>query len=465
VEKNSQGVPEFTAVSLLVNSRFKPEKSRLVAYSLLSQVNREGAYANLRLPTLLNESSLDERDRAFVTELSYGTLRMQGKYDALIALHSSREFSRIEPEIVDVLRLGLHQLLGMRVPEHAAVSQTVELAKYVAGESTGTFVNAILRSVLRGDQLLTFSTESSRLAFEHAHPEWIVKSFYDLTQEWQRVEEILLADNLPAAPHLVAWPGSSTKSELLENGGEELDGVPYGVIASKPPHSYPAIRERRAGVQDRGSQIVSEIFLATASAKSSTPLHWLDMCAGPGGKAAYLYHTLKETRPHDTFTANEISAHRAELVSQVVPGELVRVGSGQELVNESMVFDRIVIDAPCSGLGALRRRPESRWRRTLADLKELVVIQRELLDAGVQILAEDGLIAYVTCSPHISETKLQVADFLYRHKDFELVSAQDFLGLAPEDALQSDGTVQLWPDIHRTDAMFMALFRRRQQGS
>jgi 16S rRNA (cytosine967-C5)-methyltransferase len=449
---------------LLVNSKYKPDAARLIAYRLISSVNREGAYANLKLPTLLLESNLDERDRSFATELSYGTLRIQGKYDQIISKLSQREFTRIEPEIVDVLRLGLHQILGMRVAEHAAVNQSVELAKYLVGESSGAFVNAILRGAIRNEDPIAFATEIEQISFEYAHPQWIVQSYFDLTKDWQRVREILEANNTPAKPQLVVWPGLSTKEELLADGGVDLPGVPLGVESHKPPYMYSAIRERRAGVQDRGSQIVGEIFLATGR-HSADSLSWLDMCAGPGGKAAYLYHNLRSSRKKDDFTANEISEHRANLVSQVIPGEFVRVGSGQDLAHEGMIFDRILVDAPCTGLGALRRRPESRWRRTVGDLKELMVIQRELLDSATAVLSQEGIIAYVTCSPHVSETRLQVADFLYRHKDFELISVDSYLGESPRSGLQGDGTYQLWPDIHNTDAMFMALFRRKESAS
>ena len=440
-----------------------PSESRLVAYNLIHQVNREGAYANLRLPSLLDSSSLDERDRGFATELSYGTLRMQGKYDSLISKYSDRAIEKIEEPIVDILRMGLHEIINMRTPEHASVSQTVDLAKYIVGESSGAFVNAILRSALRDEVKATYPNELARLSTEYSHPEWIVQAFFDLTKDWNRVESILICDNEAAAPNLVAWPGESTVEELISEGGERIAGTPRGVLSHQPPRSYPAIRDRRAGVQDRGSQVVAETFLATAvGIEPSRTLSWLDMCAGPGGKAAYMYYSIKEQRPNDSFIANEISEHRAALVSQVIPSAVVHVGSGQDYGNGSTKFDRIMIDAPCTGLGALRRRPESRWRRTLKDLKELVVIQRELLDAGASALSDEGILAYVTCSPHIAETRLQVADFLYRHKDFEVVSVAEYIDQHFLDGVAQDGTLQLWTDLHNSDSMFMALFRRKQ---
>ncbi len=439
-----------------------PSASRLLAYTLIHQVNHEGAYANLRLPNLFESSSLDERDRAFVTELSYGTLRMQGKYDAAIARYSDRELSKIDPAIIDILRMGMHEIYGMRTPEHASVSQTVDLAKYVVGESSGTFVNAILRSALRDESIHSYPDEISRLSSEYSHPRWIVQSFYDLVKDWSRVESILMSNNEAASPHLVAWPDESTQEELLADGGELLSGTRFGVLSHQPPRNYLAVRERRAGVQDRGSQVIGETFLQTACAiPLSHSLSWLDMCAGPGGKAAYVYHSLHAQRPADKFTANEISEHRAGLVAQVIPSSNVIVGSGQDLTLLSQKYDRIMVDAPCTGLGALRRRPESRWRRTMEDLKELVVIQRELLDSATKILSEDGLIAYVTCSPHLAETRIQVADFLYRHKDFEIVNLNDFVSPEFKHSVQNDGTLQMWTDIDDADAMFMAIFKRK----
>ena len=347
-------------------SRPKPSESRMLAYQLIHQVNREGAYANLRLPSLLEASSLDERDRGFATELSYGTLRMQGKYDAIITKHVDRDISKVDPAIVDILRMGMHEIFGMRTPEHASVSQTVDLARSIVGESSGAFVNAILRSALRDETVPTYTDEAERLSIEYSHPRWIVQAFYDLTKDWNRVQNILVANNEPAVPQLIAWPMRSTVEELLAGGGTRLVGTRLGVEAGNPPYTYPAVRERRAGVQDRGSQIVSEIFLGTAD-KMSNKLSWLDMCAGPGGKAAYLYHSLQVQRPEDQFTANEISQHRADLIAQVIPSENVITGAGQDL-SDIRTYDRILIDAPCTGLGALRRRPEARWRRSMQDL-------------------------------------------------------------------------------------------------
>ena len=420
-------------------------------------MNREGAYANIRLPELLRVSHCDERDRSFATELAYGTLRMQGKHDYAIKTKIDRPFESLDPEIVDLLRLGIHQIFEMRVPDHAAVDATVELARFIAGEGKASYINAILRSILRDPPNFD---EMENLSVRYSHPEWIISALRDKLKDETRLENLLTAHNTPVAPHLVAWPGKSSRDELVAEGGEEIPFNSFAVRATQMPSSYSAVHERRAAVQDLGSQIISEIFYNTAG--DSDYLNWLDMCAGPGGKAAMTNNLLNTHRPKDHFTANEPTPHRAELVSHVVPRDQVISFKGEELPSLPQRYDRVMIDAPCSGLGALRRRPESRWNKNVTDLKGLVSLQRDLLDAGALLLSPGGIIAYVTCSPHRSETTAQIADFLYRHKDFSLLSAEQFIPTAARALkfLQSDGTVQMWSDLHGTDSMFMALLTR-----
>lgn len=450
-----------------VGKRPKPEAARLLVFHLLTQVNREGAYANLRLPELLSASSLEERDRAFATELGYGTLRMQGKHDALIKKHVDRPFGDIDLGVVDILRMGIHQLREMRVPNHAAVGETVEVARATVGEAKATFVNAILRRISEDstfeEELSRIVPPKERLATTYSHPEWEVAAFYDQLQNWESVEALLASNNRPVKPHLIAWPGRSTVEELLLAGGEALEWSENGVLSAQMPGAYSAIRERRAGVQDRGSQLVTQIFFNTStSAEEREPLAWLDMCAGPGGKATALYTSLLVNRPQDSFTANEPSEHRARLLSNLLPGEKISVRRGQELPTLEPRYDRILIDAPCTGLGALRRRPEARWRRTPEDLKELVKIQKELLEAGLTLLEPRGVLAYVTCSPHLLETKAQVLELLHRHKELELLDIGKYLpDSVPSRVLNQDGTLQLWTHLDDADSMFMALFQRK----
>lgn len=436
----------------------KANPARLLAYELIWQVNEEGAYANLRLPDLLATSKMSLADKAFTTELAYGSLRMQGRHDYIASKYIDREFTKIDRKIVNLLRIGIHQLTKMRVADHAAVSETVEVAKLVAGEAKASYVNAILRKVSVADNNLPELDGLpilQRLSIQHSHPEWIVSSFHDQLKDWKLVESLLEANNQPTLPDIVAWPGKSTVSEMIALGASQIAGFRNGVNLNSIPMSFQPIVERRAGVQDRGSQLVVENFLATF-----TPgISWLDMCAGPGGKAAYLYHSLLELDSTARFLANEPIAHRTELVKRIVNNSQVVSFDGTNSDNFKDKYDRILIDAPCTGLGALRRRPEARWRKSIKDLKALVLLQRKLLLSSYNLLNTNGIMAYVTCSPHLAETKGQVLDFLSMHKDMKILPINEVAGSHIE-GIQSDGSVQLWTHLHHSDAMFMILMKK-----
>ena len=441
----------------------KPDASRLLAFDLISQVNREGAFANIRLPELLRASELEQRDRAFVTELSYGTLRMQGKHDFAIRAKIDRPFEELDPKIVDLLRMGIHQIFEMRVPLHAAVSETVELARKVVGESKGSYVNALLRSI-SSDELIYENLASDpkisdlqKMSVLYSHPEWIISAFHDQLRNWDAVKELLQANNLPAKPNIVVWPGKSTVAEILETGGSVLALSDYGVESDHLPIEYPAIRDKRAGIQDVGSQLVTEIFYATRDLGNGES--WLDLCAGPGGKAALLYNLLLNDGSNSDFLANEPTAHRAELVARVIPRDRIVEFDGRDNKSFGRSFDRILIDAPCTGLGALRRRPEARWRKTLQDLKELVPLQRALIDSAYEMLEPGGVIGYATCSAHLAETTAQVLDAQHRHKDLQVL---DISKISPRGStgVKADGTLQLWTHLNQSDAMFLALLRK-----
>lgn len=436
----------------------KPDACRLLAFDLLTEVNRNQGYSNLLLPQALNSSNLDERDRALVTELLYGTIRMQGKHDWILAQISDRPWLEVDPGIVDIARLGVHQLHEMRIPDHAAVAATVEVARKRVGESKASFVNALLRTVTRTSKqdwfapLAAISDPVERLAIEYSHPEWIVSSYFDLLKNWDEVESALRINNEPAIPTLVSWPGFSTVSDLESIGGEPTTYSDFGAHWKGNPGSLDLIRSRLIGVQDEGSQLVAQVFSKVAGGNV-----WLDMCAGPGGKAALL-SSIARTRSI-SFVANEISATRADLVRQVVHGDQVMVGDGREIGVGEQKFDAILIDAPCTGLGSLRRRPEVRWRRTLQDLRELTQLQRELIDSAFNALNIGAILGYATCSPHIAETTVQVNEILKRYPSMKLVPIAPYL---PENlqGADRDGSMSLWTHKHGTDAMFLAILRK-----
>lgn len=414
--------------------------ARLLAWEVLHSVEAEGAYSNLLLPRRLKESALEPRDRAFATELVYGSLRQRSLCDAFIAAVSDRPIEKIDLKLMIALRLGAYQIKVLDQPVHAAINESVELAKTVAGKSASSFANAVLRRIAESD------LEFSDLATRYSHPDWIISAFRDALKDEENLTAQLTADNLPAAPTLIAWPDRCEVAELVEAGATAIESSARAASYSGNPGEIAAIRERRAGVQDLGSQLVVENFFATFD---SSVHRTLDLCAGPGGKAAYLDSLITS----GDFIANEISRERSALVEQVLVRGKVINEDGRALPSELGKFERILVDAPCTGIGALRRRPEVRWRREPSEIRSLVALQAELLDSAAQHLSVGGVIGYATCSPHLAETKFQVRDFLRRHPDFERVPV----------ALKGDkdGDMQLWTYRDNTDAMFLSLLSKK----
>jgi 16S rRNA (cytosine967-C5)-methyltransferase len=445
------------------------QPARRIAYRVLRAVAEDDAYANLLLPALLAEGRLSPGDAALATELTYGTLRGRGYYDRVISLVAGRPLAKIDAEVLDALRLGVHQLLATRVPAHAAVGESVALVAASGKGSARGFANGVLRAIARTspgewrERALDGLSGDARLAVAASHPEWVVAAFRDSLAAEGRASELdalLEADNAAPQVSLVALPGLSAVADVGEPGAVSPVAARS---AGGDPAGNPAVASGRARVQDEGSQLAA---LALSRARPIvTGERWLDLCAGPGGKAALL--AAEAARAGAVLTANELVPARAGLVRRALsvfdPAPEVVEGDGTRFAaSHPEAFDRILLDAPCTGLGALRRRPEARWRKTPDDLAGLTALQAALLDAAVAALKRDGILAYVTCSPHLGETRDQVAAALARHADLRTVDTPAILsGIAIRDlGLPAGASAQLWPHRHGTDAMFMQVFTK-----
>jgi 16S rRNA (cytosine967-C5)-methyltransferase len=425
------------------------DKPRQIAFEVLTEVMRNGAYSNLLLPQKLASSGLAQRDKAFTTELLYGSIRQLGRNDFIASKYSDRPWVEVDSGIVDVIRLGAYQLFDMRVPTHAAVDATVNLARKVLGESKASFVNAMMRKLSAkelAEHLSEVQDDSiSSLAIRYSHPEWIINSYRDFISDTRELKALLSANNSPTSPTLVAWPTKSLPSEFVGAPGKYS---PYAVRIEETPSEIPAIKERRAGIQDEGSQVLTLAFANAAADREP----WLDLCAGPGGKAALLSYLAK-----GKFFANEISEPRANLVKQVVKeGTEIIVGDGRKVNTQ---VNAILADVPCTGLGALRRRAEVRWRRTPNDLPTLTKLQYELAEHAISILPSGGIFGYATCSPHMAETRAQCVA-IEKRLPVEKLDVSQYLPANLSDGVVN-GYMQLWPHRHETDAMFLALYQKR----
>ena len=455
------------------------DPARRAALELLISVRRDDAYANLLWPRLLERFDLNGRDAAFATDLAYGTLRWQGFYDEVASRCSSRPWSDVDPDIADVIRLGIHQLLSMRVPDHAAVDSSCELARSMDITDKGRvgFINGVLRSVSKkdraewesvvGDSVMGDANGDVAVAALTSHPRWITEALHeslslhqgtDITADALR--EALLANNEPSRPMLAFL---DDQPEIANNDDASIGLTPgrwsarAKSVDSGQPGDVLAVREGRAIVQDEGSQLVVQALLdAPVDPPESA---WLDMCAGPGGKAAVMAAQAKSRGVE--FLAVELHQHRTGLIASLLGSDsraTVMTADARDRPWGSLFFDRVLLDAPCTGLGALRRRPEARWRRSPKDVPELTALQRQLLDIGLSSLRSGGVLGYVTCSPVLAETVDVVEEVLLRHDDVEVVDARAYLPQVPD--LGPGPHVQLWPHLQGTDAMHLTLMRR-----
>ncbi len=507
---------------------------RRAVCDVLLAVSGRDAYANLLLPSVLRDRGVTGRDAALATELCYGTLRGQGTYDAILGACSDRRVDQMDPPVREVLRLGVHQLLATRIAAHAAVATSVNLAKDVAGARTAGFVNAVLRRVSTRDLAAWMTVVApdrqadpqGYLAVRHSYPGWIVEAFREALGEALReapagdlaetgaalaetrgeapagelaeTEAALAAGNVAPRVTLCALPGRCDPAELAASAGCEPARLsPFGAyLAQGNPAAIRAVSEQRATVQDEASQLAA-LALARAEVTGSDGL-WLDMCAGPGGKAGLLAGLAAGRGAR--LVASDVREHRARMVREALTVPVLTVpapaaktaptaeplhagdtgssaatapaggtASAATLVADGTappwrpaVFDRVLADVPCSGLGSLRRRPESRWRRSPRQVTELAGLQRTLLDAAVDSVRPGGVVGYVTCTPHLAETRDVVAGLLRDRQDVEVL---DTPALLPEVAglgcpAPFGKFAQFWPHRHGTDAIFLAVIRR-----
>ncbi|MGH3272817.1 MAG: RsmB/NOP family class I SAM-dependent RNA methyltransferase [Streptosporangiaceae bacterium] len=481
-------------------SRSRADPARRAACDVLCAVAARDAYANLLLSATLAERRLSGRDAALATELTYGTLRGQGTYDAVLAICSDRDLGGLELGVREILRLGTHQLLATRVSPHAAVATSVDLVRDVVGQRAAGFVNAILRRVATRDLAawLDIAAPSrdenlvGHLAVRHSHPQWIVTAVSEAlgempgetpgpprrdtgalaggslaTASLPETEAMLAADNERPRVTLCAAPGLTELDELAESGASPARWSKFGAyLADGDPARVPAVAQGRAGVQDEASQLAAVAL--TRVTISGRDTRWLDLCAGPGGKARLLAGLAE--RSGARLVAAELRPHRARLVRSAMAGShaaqseraSVIVADGTRPAWRAGSFDRVIADVPCTGLGALRRRPEARWRRSPETIAGLREVQQRLLGTALESVRPGGVVAYVTCSPHLAETRAVLAAVLPGCGDIEILDAPGVLAEVPGLACPGPDSryAQFWPHRHGTDAIFLALLRR-----
>ena len=466
-------------------ARRRADPARRAAYDVLRAVTDRDAYANLLLPALLTERGLTGRDAAFATELTYGTLRGRGTYDAIVAACSDRD--QLDPTVRDVLRLGAHQLLATRVGPHAAVATSVDLVKDVCGPRPSGFVNAVLRRVATRDldgwtEIVAPSRDRDPygyLAVRHSYPRWIIEAFADALgpASTAELEAALAAGNLRPDVVLAVTPGRAASHNPASHDPGVPDTTPtrwspYGRrLAAGDPAPY--VASGQAVVQDEASQLAALALTRVSLSPAGNAIDpgpdrlWLDLCAGPGGKARLLAGLAADRGA--SLVASDVRPHRAGRVLDTLRraefdsagfAPAVIAADGRNVPWRPGTFDRVLADVPCSNLGSLRRRPEARWRKTPDDVPELAAVQRGLLDAAIESVRPGGVVAYVTCSPHLAETRDVVTAVAGARGDVTILDAPAVLADVPGLSASDPRFAQFWSHRHGTDAIFLALLKR-----
>lgn len=442
--------------------------ARRVALELVRRVAEDDSYANLLLPKLVGKYNLDSRDAALAQEIAFGAIRQKKFLDAVIERAAQRQASAIDSQVLQVLQLGAYQLLFTRIPKHAAINETVEQAKSLSNGRLSGFANAVMRRVSERSyeawlDLLTSGLDAaSALELKYSHPGWVIaalKLALVADKAGEELESTLASNNLPAKVNLVALPGLAASEDTGEL--QPTDSSPIGFISpSGNPTALDGYKSGHLRVQDAGSQLVALCVLQAKPVVHGEK--WLDMCAGPGGKATLLAALAKESEA--TLVCNEPLKHRAQLVEDALKASglhaEISLEDGRDLIG---TYDRILLDAPCSGLGALRRRPEARWRKLPSDIPALAKLQLELVLNAWNILKPGGVLVYATCSPHPAETTAIIDQLLKRvGENAELIDAPGLIKqLSPNIPINTTRkTAQLWPHRNETDAMFIAVLRK-----
>lgn len=440
--------------------------SRSLALGVLQDVFRDGAYANISLSRRLNESALSPLDRRFATELVYGTVKAVATLDWILGHYIKKPLVQTDDLVVNILRLGIYQLYFLdRVPDSAAVNESVNLAKTFAHPGASGFVNAVLRSALREPDRVRYPSLAKdpvrHISLREFHPEWLVR-------RWLAVlgtEETLALcrfDNTSPPLSLRTNTLRTTREELLQKltdsgtVAEASAWAPEGIVCSRlgdDPLQF--LREGLCQAQDESSMLVGHVV-------APRPGEFvIDACAAPGGKTTHLA-TLMQNRGR--VLALDVHPHKIALIQenqrrlglniiearQLDATELHQDFSGQA--------DRVLVDAPCSGLGVLRRRPDARWRKE-ASLAELPPLQLKILASAAQCVKRGGVLVYSTCTLEEAENSAVVQQFLTEHPEFMLDHAGSYLPRPRPENL-----VTLWPQRDGTDGFFIARMTRKAEG-
>ncbi|KRQ86927.1 Ribosomal RNA small subunit methyltransferase B [Caloramator mitchellensis] len=443
------------------------DKARYIAVKVLCDIDEKKAYSNIKLNLYFKKYDLQPIDRAFATEIVYGTIRWKLKIDYLIQKFSKIPLNKIDIWALNSIRIAIYQIFFLdKVPHFAAVNESVELSKLKDKKLSG-FVNGVLRSVLRNKEVfdkIEVKDEITKLSIEYSHPEWFIKHFMKQFNG-DFLKDLMAANN--GSPNLTIRVNTlkCTRDELVEKLNNRGIDVKYGILDDaliiNEVFQLDKLEEFNKGlffIQDISSMLVAHIL----NPRSGETI--LDMCAAPGGKTTHLAQFMKNKGKIYAF---DIYEHKLQLINE----NAKRLGiniiepllKDASIFNEEYIekFDKILLDAPCSGLGLIRKKPEIRWNINLSDILELTKIQQILLENASRYLRIGGEMTYSTCTISKEENEDIINSFLSRNSNFELCDITNSVPEKMKSCVYNTGMIRLFPNEFDTDGFFIAKLKRK----
>lgn len=441
-------------------------EAREFALKIITEIENKGAYANIALARELNRHKLSDQDRRFATELVYGVVKAGATLDWILSHYVSRPLQKIDIAIRNILRLGAYQILFLtRVPPSAACNEAVKLAKKYGHAGTVKFVNGVLRNIAREPHKAQYpdsvSNPAEFLALQYFHPLWLVKRWLERLG-YEGAEALCQMNNqtppLCLRTNTLRIDRVSLQQRLAEEGvvSQPSDLVPEGLVCLEHPAlgNLPSLACGFAQVQDESSMLVSHVLAP------KTGEFIIDACGAPGGKSTHIAALMNN---QGRIVSTDLYEHKLALTNQnaerlgisIIETEALDAATLHTLYLEQA--DRVLVDAPCSGLGVLRRKPDSRWRKNETSLRDLPILQAAILESASQcVKPKGGVLVYSTCTTEYEENQAIVEAFLSTHSDFSLDVAGHYLPIKREEAM-----IQLWPHIDQVDGFFIARMVRQ----
>ncbi|ANS77191.1 16S rRNA methyltransferase [Paenibacillus yonginensis] len=439
--------------------------ARETALYVLTEVETEGAYSNLLLNGAIQSAGLSGPDVGLTTELVYGTISRRSTIDYFLARFVSKGMDKLQPWVRNLLRLSFYQLYYLdRIPPHAAVNEAVNIAKKRGHQGISGMVNGVLRNVLRQKETLKLPEDlpaAQRIALSESHPVWMVEGWIKQYGA-QTAEAICRADNEPPSVSVRVNRTKTDRERLLqEMAAQGVEAVPSslsgdGIIVQGGGNMALTgwYREGLLSVQDESSMLVAE------AVEAGPGMSVLDCCAAPGGKSCHMAERMEGS---GTVVANDVHAHKAKLIGEQaerlgLSNVQTRTGDALELAGqyEPASFDRILLDAPCSGLGVIRRKPDLKWTKSPQDLAEIAQLQQQLLDAVCGLLKPGGVLVYSTCTIERAENAGAVEAFLARHPEFAADESPELFRRLAAAADREPVGLQVLPQDAGSDGFYIA---------